>query len=299
MEQLVHDLTSRCQRAEEACERTEKLVQSLVDEVRKLTTERVTPPPLVSKSSYRNPPHFALDDSKPSKGSPALKSTSFKESPSRAQVHEPSDSMPSPRTLRKRPSGLYGPLEQPVISSATTNMESPTFINLPPKGTGEIGRQKMPARQRAVNVGARTHRQGRKKLVQATGAENLNGLERMASFHALAASRSMSFTGPSTSKDSCLFWFFACTSAEKNWCMLDPDGWNRVAWDFGVVSPILVFLVITTPFFMCFAFDPSRRHNPGLLDFEVFSLPVSVHNLRGPRVCYCHFSLLFARFLLT
>jgi hypothetical protein len=52
--------------------------------------------------------------------------------------------------------------------------------------------------------------------------------------------------------------------------MLKPDGRPRMMWDFFIVLPCLAYLGFMTPFFVCFAFDPRRTYNPGLLTFEAF-----------------------------
>jgi hypothetical protein len=55
--------------------------------------------------------------------------------------------------------------------------------------------------------------------------------------------------------------------ASNRW-MFSPEGTRKLVWDFVIVFPMLVYLAIMTPFFMCFAWDPRRERNPNLVVFE-------------------------------
>lgn len=54
--------------------------------------------------------------------------------------------------------------------------------------------------------------------------------------------------------------------------MFAPEGSIRLVWDFIIVFPMLMYLAIMTPFFMCFAFDAKRYECVILCDCVTLSL---------------------------
>jgi len=55
---------------------------------------------------------------------------------------------------------------------------------------------------------------------------------------------------------------------QSNSWMFSPDGTKKLIWDFVIVFPMLIYLAIMTPFYMCFAWDPRRERTPNLIIFE-------------------------------
>jgi len=56
----------------------------------------------------------------------------------------------------------------------------------------------------------------------------------------------------------------------KHAFMLAPEGAFRMSWDFLLVMPLLAYLALMTPFFVCFAWNSNRKRTPNLHAFEAF-----------------------------